>query len=146
MTTNDGSNILDLASANKNQEVFKFLVKKCPDLINLKTDAGWTALYVLCHTNQTETLRFLLSLDNLSIDFNVAETVNGWTPLHIAAGQGHVKVVTLLLELSKERKIDIYKKDIHGMNALDLAKSRGHQSTVQAIEKWQTRAKLRQRK
>ena len=145
MTTNDGSNILDLASANKNQEVFKFLVKKCPDLINLKTDAGRTALYVLCYTNQMKTLRFLLSLDNISVDFNVTN-VEGWTPLHIAARQGHVEVVTLLLELSKERKIDIYKKDIHGMNALDLAKSGGHQSTVQAIEKWQTRAKLRQRK
>ena len=148
LTTNCGITPLHLATVNKNQTTFKFLLKKCPsDMINLRTNAGLTSLHFLCENNQVETLRYIFTLDNLPLAFNVIILNHGLTPLHMlgrtplhmAANKGHIEVVNLFLENSKEKNIDICKEDFRGKSALDLAKSKGHQSIVQAIELWQSR-------
>ena len=120
-----------------NQSVIKFLVDKCPTMVNLKINhSGITLLHILCQENKVDTLKFFINgYPSGFFDFNAVDHA-GMTPLYHAANKGHTEIVNILLENSEKIMLDIHKKTQDGKTALDIAKSQGHQNVAVLLQKY----------
>ena len=93
-----GDNIFHLASAKPNQEIFKILLKKFPQMdVNLYDSCGCSLLYnVVSCTNDTETIKILFSM---KADPNIKNKLRPWyTPIEACNHNCKKNIVELFLQ------------------------------------------------
>lgn len=79
-------------------ELVAELLKKHPDLINIKDRDGYTALHKAAYNNNYDLALKLIS-HGADVD---ARTELQWTPLHTACKWNHPKIVALLLQFGAD--------------------------------------------
>ena len=89
----DGITPLQVACANDNQEVVKYLLNKNAD-VNKSNFCGWTPLHHAAYHGHIKIVKLLISYKASLI----SESYFGATPLNIAVTNGHFDIVKLLIK------------------------------------------------
>lgn len=104
----DGNTILHACAIAKNKEIFDYLIKNKPQLINVKNNNDNTVLHELCSTGYLIGLKKILKLKNITdVNLNVKNT-EGNTPLHIAIYNNQKDIVKLLIDNGADLSINNY--------------------------------------
>ncbi len=124
--------IMALAVAKNNAELFTLLMKENPDLTATYGDKGHTLMH-LVSANCASKLTSILKTDKLSWD---TKAKDGSTPLTLAASSDCLKV----LSYWKEQKADFNKKDGRGASAMSVMRGKKDAAMVAFLQSFETRA------
>lgn len=123
----DGMTVLHTAAKYANWDIFQYLYKRNPDLVEICDKAGKKPLHILAEYNYIELLRkwrFELRLNYLS------RTKSGDTVAHIAAENGHSRLLDFFIQSHKEL---FSKKNKRGFSPILSAAAAGQFKLVERI-------------
>jgi ankyrin repeat protein len=131
---------LHVATQKKYNKTIKLLVSSPYFDVNIAENSkSWTSLWIACRYGYVETLKTLLSIDNIKklgadkkqiiLDVNKHSSYD-ITPLYIACSIGHIECVKILLKIPN---IDVNKADKEGITPLLAASWCGHTKCVEAL-------------
>jgi hypothetical protein len=105
------------AAFEGNSSKIKTMLKKHPDLLNMKNKNGQSCLYCASRAGKVDLVKELLEIRG--VDSNSVVELHGSTPLHAASFGGHASTVSLLLSYGADHEI----KNAKGLTAKDEASS-----------------------
>ncbi|MBT4963713.1 MAG: hypothetical protein HON32_05980 [Francisellaceae bacterium] len=133
----DGANSAHVLARKDNAKILKVIVESLPDdshseFVNKQiTSSGATPLYLACHFNHQDTVRYLLSI---GADYKI-HGANGLNPMHAAAQSGNLEILKLLLESlpSRERYEAVNKQTEGGFFLFHIACAKNDKVTVKYL-------------
>ncbi|KAF5745963.1 hypothetical protein HS088_TW06G00128 [Tripterygium wilfordii] len=87
--------VVNAATNRRETDILKYMLKMVPPIIDLRDDAGRTALHCAACLGYVEAVKFFLGEND---HIATQRDNNGFFPLHIAAIKGHVDVIRELLK------------------------------------------------
>ncbi len=102
------------------------VLKKQPELVNARDDAGWTPLHVAVDSGKREVVEVLLAAH---ADVNATNPA-GYTALHLAVSQGNKEIVALLLA----NQADVNAKENSGTTPLYFATAHGQREIAEILQ------------
>ncbi|RDW62024.1 hypothetical protein BP6252_11457 [Coleophoma cylindrospora] len=127
--------LLHQSCANGNFRVVKFLVEHQAE-VNMKTDDGFTPLYIASQNGHIEVVKFLVEHQ---AEVNT-KTDDGSTPLYVASRNGYIEVVKFLVEHQAEvvkflveHQAEVNIKTDDGSTLLYIASQNGYIEVVKFL-------------
>lgn len=124
--------ILSLAVAKNNPELFSLLMKENPDLTAVYGDKGYSLMHLVSHSCASKLTSILNTDEKLSWD---TKAKDGSSPLTLAASTDCLAV----LSYWKEQKADFNKKDGRGTSAMSVMRGKKDAAMLAFLQSFEVR-------